>query len=260
MSSMSLHELQQAFSDTLFDPDDRQILPCVSGQSDAAKNSRLDIYRNNVFHSLSDALADLYPVIKRLVGDQFFNATAREYIRQRPPSSAAMVHFGGDFPDFLQGFEHTMTLAYLADVAQVELARHHAYHARDAVALSATDFSAASAEQISQEQLVLHPSVTLLESHYPVFQIWSSNQDEQPNDELIDLDSGGVKLAVYRPRYDVYVREIDGATYALLAALQQGASLESALRGAAELNSTSTIPETFAFCIQEGFFTKIIGS
>lgn len=257
---MSLHDLQQAFSDAIFNTGDKQILSCIKGLSDDAKNKRLDIYRNNVFHSLTNATADLYPVIKRLVGEQFFNATAGEYIRRRPPCSAAMVHFGEDFPEFLQVFEHTANLAYLADVARVELAWHQAYHAEDSVALSALDFSAVRPEQLSLAKLLLHPSVRLLESPYPVLQIWHANQDRNQNEELIDLDSGGVTLCVYRPCYDVYLRELDRATYTLLHTLQQSANLETAICRAGELDSASTIPEKLAFCIQEGFFTKIIRS
>jgi len=257
---MSLHDLQQAFSDAIFNTGDKQVLSCIKDLSDDAKDKRLDIYRNNVFYSLTNALADLYPVIKRLVGGQFFNATAGEYIRRRPPRSAAMVHFGEDFPEFLQVFEHTANLAYLADVARVELAWHQAYHAEDAVDLSASDFSAVRPEQLSLAKLVLHPSVRLLESLYPVLQIWNANQDGNQNDERIDLDSGGVTLCVYRPRYDVYLRELDRATYTLLHTLQQSANLETAMCRAGESDSASTIPEKFAFCIQEGFFTKIIGS
>jgi len=260
MSSTSLHELQQAFSDAIFDTGDKQILSCVKGLSDDAKNKRLDIYRNNVFHSLTNATADLYPVIKRLVGEQFFNATAGEYIRQRPPRSAAMVHFGEDFPEFLQAFEHTANLAYLADVARVELAWHQAYHAEDAVALSALEFSAVHPEQLSLAKLLLHPSLRLLESPYPVLQIWNANQDGNQNDEPIDLDSGGVTLCSYRPRDDVYLRRLDRATYTLLYTLEQRANLETAMCRAEESESASTISEIFAFCIQEGFFTKIIGS
>ena len=257
---MSLHDLQQAFSDAIFNTGDKQILSCVKGPSDDAKDKRLDIYRNNVFHSLTNALAELYPVIKRLVGGQFFNATAGEYIRRRPPRSAAMVHFGKDFPEFLQEFEHTANLAYLADVARVELVWHQAYHAEDAVALSASDFSAVHPEQLSLAKLLLHPSVRLLESPFPVLQVWNANQDGNQNGALIDLDSGGVTLCAYRPRHDVCLRKLDRATYTLLHTLEQSADLETAMCRAGESDSASTIPETLAFCIQEGFFTKIIGS
>lgn len=260
MSPMNLHDLQQAFSNEIFKAGGESILPCVKGSSDEGKKKRLNIYRNNVFYSLSNALGDLYPVIRRLVGEQFFMATAAEYIRQSPPRSAAMVNFGGDFPGFLTVFEHTEGLLYLADVAEVELARHHAYHAEDVSALSVADFSAVNPERLGKSQLVLHPSVTLLKSRYPAFRIWNANQDENGTEEIIDLDSGGVTMAVLRPEYDVYLHELDLRAYTLLDALREQEALEMAIYKAAEADSTSLIPEVFAWCIQQGFFTEIVGS
>jgi len=257
---MNLHDLQQAFSDSLFNPGDRRAHSCINGSSDDAKSRRLDIYRNNVFYSLTNALADLYPVIKRLVGDEFFNATASEFIRQHPPRSAAMVNFGGDFPAFLQVFEHTAELPYLADVAGLELAWHQAYHAEDVPAIVAVDLSSLNPEELGSAKLLLHPSVRLLQSSFPVLKIWNANQDENPGDELIDLDSGGIKLCIYRPRYDVNIREIDNMTYSLLMALQQNETFESAMTSAGQAASLSALPEKLALCIQEGFFTKIIGT
>ncbi len=260
MSSMSLHDLQQAFSNAIFDVDGDSILPCVKGSSDGGKNKRLDIYRNNVFYSLTNALADLYPVIKRLVGEQFFNATATEYLRQRPPYSAAMVNFGTDFPEFLVVFEHTAELLFLPDVAQMELARHQAYHAEDVPPLSVTDFSAVHPEQLGQSKLVLHPSLSLLKSRFPILQIWNANQGDNGSDEIIDLDSGGSTTAVHRPEYDVFCREIDIVTYTLLDALRQEEPLESAIHGADDSDSDLSMSEVFAGCIQQGFFTEIVGS
>jgi hypothetical protein len=203
-------------------------------------------------------LADIYPVIKRLVGEQFFNATANEYIHRHPPASAAMVDFGGDFPEFLQKFEHTSELGYPADVARLELAWHQAYHAADVDALTAADFSTMPPELLGQATLELHPSVRLLESPFPVLKIWNANQDGTEGDGVIDLDSGGEKLCVYRPRYDVNVRELDKAMYALLRSLQQDSNLESAMCRAEEVGSESTISDIFALCIKEGLFSKIV--
>jgi len=94
---------------------DNQPLP--QGLAGSAKDlkRRLSVYRNNVFHSLTQALVDLYPLVQRLVGDEFFHATARRYLQEFPPNQAAMVHFGKDFPGFLQRDEIHAGLGYLAD-------------------------------------------------------------------------------------------------------------------------------------------------
>ena len=257
---MSLLDLQQAFSVALFDQAEQAVLERVKGRSGEAKNQRLDIHRNNVFYSLSNALADLYPVVKRLVGKQFFNAMAKEYIRHSPPRSAAMVHFGENFALFMESFEHTQRLPWLADVARVELAWHQAYHAADQQPLQAADFPSESAELIGQAQLRLHPSLRLLRSAYPVLKIWTANQHDESGDAVVDLDAGGVNVCVYRPGFTVYLREADEATYTLLLSLQQGKKLAIALENAEQKDTNLTTAEILANCIKNGFFAQVIGS
>ena len=258
MRPLSLQNIQKIFTDTIFDRSEGQILSFVNGESDYAKDKRLDIYRNNIFYSLTDALSDLYPVIKRLVGEQFFNATAIEFIRKRPPRRAAMIYFAEDFPEFLREFEHTHDMTYLADVARVELAWHQAYHAADATPLWAEDLSVIPAEQLMQSRFILHPSVHLLNSPYPVLKIWNANQDEGKSDEVIDLDSGAVNICVSRLSYEVRLRELNQPAYRLLLALQSGASLEIAMIQAAEVDPAKSTEEVLALSICEGLFVNII--
>ena len=258
MRSPSLQNIQKSFAEALMDSSKNQLLSFINGDSDYTKDKRLDIYRNNIFCSLTGALADLYPVIKSLVGEQFFNATAAEFIRERPPRCAAMVYFAEDFPEFLREFEHTRDMVYLADVARFELARHQAYHAEDTKPLKVEDLSVIPAEQLQQARFVFHPSVYLFDSPYPVLRIWDANQDECESDETINLDLGAVNLCVYRFDYEVRVRELNQAAYCLLIALESGASLGKAMIQATEVDSAKSCEENLALSICEGFFVNII--
>ena len=40
---------------------------------------RLRVYRNNAFNNYRDALADVYPAIVKLVGEDFFGFAARRF-------------------------------------------------------------------------------------------------------------------------------------------------------------------------------------
>ena len=42
-------------------------------------SKRFDVYRNNVAVSLSDALETAFPVVRKLLGDEFFRAMAGVY-------------------------------------------------------------------------------------------------------------------------------------------------------------------------------------
>lgn len=259
MSGSGLHSMQQQFVEALFDRDKTGVLQYMRGHSDAIKIRRMDIYRNNVFYSLGTALAELYPVVKKLTGDDFFNATAHAFLHNYPPRQAAMVRFGEEFPDFLQKFEHTVSLPWLANVGRLELMWHQSYHAADANSLTAEDFAAIPMDRLVNIRLELHPSIKLLDSRYPVLQIWQANQKANGSDEIIDLDSGGDSVCIYRLNNEVIMKKQDLPSCILLMALGEGETLGDAVLAAQAIQPEYTPTGFFAQCIKEGFFTKING-
>jgi len=109
--------------------------PGLYSSNGADPASRFAVYRNNVQASLSNALAESYPVVRQLVGREFFNAMAALYLRDFAPASPLLNDYGQDFGDFIQGFGPAAGLPYLADMARLERLRVEAYHAADARAL-----------------------------------------------------------------------------------------------------------------------------
>ena len=102
--------------------------------------ARFNVHRNNVAVSLVDALCERHPVCVQLVGAEFFRAMARFYAQTNLPSSPLMWRYGDTFADFIGGFEPAADIPYLADVARLESARLHAFHAPDAIALGPVGF------------------------------------------------------------------------------------------------------------------------
>src|SRR5687768_16032631 len=93
---------------------------------------RLQVYRNNVFISLRQALADVYPVVQRLVGEEFFNQLARRFVREHPSRSGNLHDFGREFAGFLATLPDLTELPYLPDVAALEWALHEVFHEAEA--------------------------------------------------------------------------------------------------------------------------------
>ena len=81
---------------------------------------RFSVYRNNVASGLIKALEASFPVIRKLVGDEFFAAMAVVFARAHPPRSRLLAQYGDAFPDFLSRFPPVSHLGYLADVARLE--------------------------------------------------------------------------------------------------------------------------------------------
>lgn len=147
----------------------------VTAQVPDEAAQRFAVYRNNVAHSLTRALARRFPVVERLVGVEFFTAMARLYIEADPPASPRLFLWGEGFARFLQGFPPVRSLPYLPDVSRLEWQRGMAYHAADVSSVAATDLAQAAADP-GRFKLVLHPSVGLIRSRHAVVTIWQANQ------------------------------------------------------------------------------------
>ena len=106
----ALHELQRRVMDALLHPGEDAAAAALLRPSpglDAAR--RLRLYRNNLFESLTAALAAVYPVTQQLVGEDFFRALARRFIPAFPSRSGNLHDFGAELPAFIRGFEPAAT-------------------------------------------------------------------------------------------------------------------------------------------------------
>ena len=95
--------IQHEFAQALLAPD--AVCPeGVFSSNGADPASRFAVYRNNVHSSLNDGLAAAYPVVRRLVGDEFFHAMAGLYVQAYPPTTPLISEYGSSLADFIQGF------------------------------------------------------------------------------------------------------------------------------------------------------------
>lgn len=222
---------QAAFATALVDP----VLPCPPGLvawngSDPAR--RFAVHRNNVVVSLIDALADGFPVVQELVGDEFFRAMARRYVVDRPPASAVMAEYGDDFADFIAGFAPAAGLPYLADLARLERCRVAACHAADAAAIDTAQLAAALADPAALPGLclALHPALRVLAADYAVVSLWAAHQGIG---ELAEVRPERPESAlVLRCGLDVEVIGITAADAAFVTALAAGRCLGQAMAAA----------------------------
>lgn len=185
----------------------------------------IEIYRNNYYGNLHDALAGAYPVINQLVGDDFFRFMARQFIAQYPACNVNLHCFGAELADFLTTFVPAQKLVYLADVAVLEWACHCAYYADDAVMPDISKLAHISPEQYSDLIMRIHPACRVVRSPYPISAIWHAHQTGESSDFQIDLNSGASIVLVNRIADVVQVNEL-GADYAAwLHEIQAGQTL-----------------------------------
>ena len=190
------------------------------------------IYRHHVFTTLTAVLRATYPVVCRLVDERFFAYAAHEFIQVDPPRTPCLFEYGESFADFLAEFPPSRSLAYLPDVARLEWALGVALHADDFVPLDLTSLADLDPESVAGLTFRLDPSLTLLASPWPIDRIWATNQPGAA-EMVVDLDTGGVRLAVRRDGATAVFAPLTPARHALLRALTEGRGLGEALADAA---------------------------
>jgi len=230
----SLLEVQQAVHRAIVDgvgPDPEPFI--VGGSIEAA--DRLAIHRHTAQHALVKTLALSHPVVRKLVGAEFFEGAARHYLQQAWPSMAWLDAFGAGFAPFLECFAPAATLPYLADVARLEWAVHEALHAPEPAGLDLSRLAAVAPDQSGALRFVAHPALRLLALNQAADEIWHAVIGED------DTALGAVD-PLTRPRWllvqrtettGAQVMRLTEADWNFAAALCKGARLQEALEAGA---------------------------
>ena len=220
-------DLQTKLSRALLDS--AQPLPSsIRGATRRRADRRFAVYRNNVVAGLIDALAQRFPVVRRLVGEAFFEGLARDYVVTCPPSSPVMLLYGESFPDFVKNFAPTSNVPYLSDIARLEIARGRAYHAEDAAPVETRVFAALPSEQLATLRFDFHPSVSIIKSAYPIVSIWQVNDD--PEHAMPIAPWAPEAALVARPFSDVEVTRLAPGIAEFLLRLVHNGTMNDAVR------------------------------
>lgn len=217
---------------------------------------RFAVYRNNVKASLAAALAARFPVVQRLVGDEFFTAMAVVFVERHPPRSPVLAEYGASFALFLERFEPAADLPYLPDIARLEWARHVAFHGGDAAPIDIGPLAALSPEQIGTTILGLHPTAAVIRSAWPIVSLWTTNaHDDTPRAPAADWT--GETALVTRPHLDVLVHRLPSGADTMMAALAGGIALGAAAEAAAQAQQGFDLPATLSMLFGAGAITTL---
>lgn len=226
----SLSEIQDHFAKATLDAD--AVVPqSVKSHLRKQPAKRFNVYRNNIYSTLIDVLQARFATVARLVGEEFFRATARVFVEEQPPTSPVLMRYGGTFGDFLDAFEPAAGLPYLGDIARLEWAWSQAYHAADATPLGPDDLTRIPPEQVAGLSVTLHPSVHVVRSAYPIVTILAAHGEEDDPEE-INLGAGAEDALVIRPALSVEVRKLPPGGAVFIESLATGATLEAAAQAA----------------------------
>lgn len=229
----ALGALQQDFASALFDSrGEQQALARFKGGANA---QRFGLYRGNLTVTWDKTLSAAYPVLRQLVGTEFFSALSRAFGMAHPSVDADLNRFGAGFAQFLDTFEHVAQYPYLPDMARLEWALHCAHYAPEARAITSAELAMLDPARLEAAHFALHPACFLLASQWAIVPLW---QAHQPGGQPFPADMHSACHAlVARPRWRSEVLPLGPAPYAALSTLAAGASFGAALDAALEIDA-----------------------
>lgn len=176
-----LSQLQQDFVDHIFG-NGGGIEDAILADGVLTPLQRIGIYRNSSHGILFSHLQAVYNVTQQLVGEAFFTAFCGQYIDRYPPSHYKLTDYGESFAKVLIEHEAIKAKAWIAEVSQLEWARHKAWHGTHDEAHDFSMLAQLTDEQQTQLIFTLPETVTLIASDYDIDAVWRAHPDEGSSD------------------------------------------------------------------------------
>jgi len=228
---LSLRELQVCFAAAVLDNANAAIGTWVYPDG-LDPGARVNIYRNNSRRGFAQALALEFPVIQRLVGEEYFEQLAGQFQAEHPSRAGDLQPIGAPFAACLRERFTDTEYSYLPDVAALEWAWQAALLAADATAWDPAPLRSVPPEKLASLRFELLPACRLVHSPFPIVRIWLANQEERDGSDVIDLRAGADHVVVHRRSDSVEFHRLPAADFAFLQALQLGRTLGDALERA----------------------------
>jgi hypothetical protein len=197
---------------------DPVLLQVVRGDAALDAGERLEIYAGMYRTRLLDVLREDFPRTLAVVGDEAFATLGCRYLARCPSTHPSVRHVGRRFADFLA--TEPGPPPFLADLARLEWARVEVFDAADAAPLRLEDLQAVAAEAWPSLTFRVIPACVVVESEWPVHQIWAEaapTTDRRPGPEA-------TTVRVWREEWRVSHAAMGDPEQRALSALRRGAS------------------------------------
>ena len=222
-----LVELQKEFWAALT-CSDSAVLTSICNEGKLKPSERIDIYRTNVRSLHVSVLMSVFPVCEKILGSDYFKQIAIKYVKENPSHSVDLNEYGDQFPNFIQRLirqkPELADFQYLADLSQLEWQIQEVYFSADNIKFNMAEFQKACVNQAGEMIFSLQASVSILNSKYPIAELWGMHQSDAAEQEVI-VSSQQEYLCVFRDEYQVSLRKINADLYDLMAGIQEGKTL-----------------------------------
>jgi hypothetical protein len=213
---------------------DPALVQLVEGRGQLEPKERIDIYARMYYARLLDVLREDFPRVAAILGGECFDGVVRAYLTRHPSTNPSLRHLGRHFAAFLDTRAESAAFPFLRDLARLEWTRLEVFDAPDAEPLHLEHLQALSPDEWPDLRVRLIPAFRVLQSDWPVHEIWAAAEKEPLNHESWRLEK--TALRVWREGFAVYHARMEALEQAALDRVHAGepfaavcATLESLL-------------------------------
>jgi len=208
--------------------------------------TRDTLSRGGRFTRLADCLANEFQIVRKLVGEESFEALAIQFVGA-VDAGPASSELASEFPQFIRGLGRLASIEYLADIAELEKARAKAALLPRMPSISPSRLSSALERPADTMRVDFQPSLSLIRSRFPIVTIWQANHS---GDDCA-LDQWGRETAlVARCSREVATWRLPTGGFAFQSALLNGATWSVAIEAAATSDISFDVRMNRTFLIQ----------
>jgi hypothetical protein len=192
----------------------------VRGDRRLSAVERLDVYADMYFYRIRDCLAEDFPAVRGVIGQETFHNVITDYLIVHPPSHFSLRNAGRYLPGFLCNHDVSQHWPFLRDLALLEWSIIEAFDAPDATPLDGAALRDLPAERWPELRLELTPSLQILHVGWPVHDVWLQAQH---GESISAPTPQPTTLRVWRQTLRVFHRVMDDVEAAALNAVTCGA-------------------------------------
>lgn len=255
----SLSEFQKQFSKAILQNQCTEELLQDIVPAGKLKNPQavLSVHRRGYIAALTEQLGETFEAVWWALGDEEFLRASEQYIFSHPWESYNLIHYGEEFPDYLQKMYGTK-IPFLKDLAHFEWQFRTVFHLLNNEPIGEDKIKLLQSG--SRVRLILTPSLNFSRSEFAIYSLWKQREGKADGKEQIDIDQSENCL-LYKKNHQVFIYVIESSALDLIEFLSK---FEGAYQDCLEIYSQKypvspqLVQNVFQVLIQENLIIDLI--
>jgi hypothetical protein len=253
----TLNTLQQAFQDYLSHQNNHTIETLIAEGHSLPKTEQLEIYFNAYRLRLLEILAEDFPKLKILMGEEAFDQCGLFYIAVHPSKHFSVRYFGQHLNDFLRTEAPYSESPYLAEMAAFEWAFGNTLDAQDTDIVKLETLQTIPPEKWGHLQFTFHPSLQILSLEWDIPQLWQTLNALEPPRQAVK-QSAAITWIAWRKELRTQYRSLTHSQVVMLNKLQSGMTFADLCEILCETIEEEKVPQVALEFIQQCMTDNII--